>query len=139
MFSKELHYQEHTRRYSIAATQAGWEVREERDNEVVKQAQYQDWHRVERALRTFTIELDDLRRQGWLETTNESSLPVPRWRTATLRHLRTLDGLCSARERAGRRAVMEDLLHSAESGAGALLPLLNVSASSGANPSTLAS
>ena len=70
MFSRRLHYQEHTRRYSIAPTESGWEVREERDNEVVRQARYQDWHRVERALRTITTELDDLRRMGWWEVTN---------------------------------------------------------------------
>ena len=33
----------------------GWEVREERDSEVVRQAHYQDWHRVERARRSFAI------------------------------------------------------------------------------------
>ncbi len=51
MFSKSLRYQEQTRRYSIAPTDAGWEVREERDSELVKQVRYQDWHRVERARR----------------------------------------------------------------------------------------
>ncbi len=49
MFSKSLRYQEQTRRYSIEQTDAGWEVREERDSAVVKQVRYQDWHRVERA------------------------------------------------------------------------------------------
>jgi len=38
-----------TRRYSIAATEAGWEVREERDSEVVRKVQLPDWLRVERA------------------------------------------------------------------------------------------
>ena len=70
MFSKSLRYQEQTRRYSIAQTAAGWEVREERDSELVKQVRYQDWHRVERAIRTIAIELKDLQRQGWSETTN---------------------------------------------------------------------
>ena len=70
MFSKSLRYQEQTRRYSIAQTDAGWEVREERDSELVKQVRYQDWHRVERAIRTIAIELKDLQRQGWSETTN---------------------------------------------------------------------
>ena len=70
MFSKTVRYQEQTRRYSIAPTETGWEVREERDSEVVKQAHYQDWHRVERAQRRITVELDDLRRLGWSEFTN---------------------------------------------------------------------
>ena len=70
MFSKSLRYHEQTRRYSIAQTEGGWEVREERDSALVKQVRYQDWHRVERALRTITIEMKDLQRQGWSETTN---------------------------------------------------------------------
>ncbi len=64
-FIKNLRFQEHTRRYSIAVNDAGWEVREELDSRVVRQAQYQDWHRVERARRTIATELDDLRSQGW--------------------------------------------------------------------------
>ena len=70
MFSKSLRYQEQTRRYSIEQTDAGWEVREERDSALVKQVRYQDWHRVERAIRTIAVELNDLQRQGWSETTN---------------------------------------------------------------------
>ena len=70
MFSKSLRYQEQTRRYSIEQTDAGWEVREERDSALVKQVRYQDWHRVERAIRTISIELKDLQSQGWSETTN---------------------------------------------------------------------
>ena len=69
MFSKSLRNKEQTRRYSIAPTESGWEVREERDSEVVKKVRYQDWHRVERALRSITIELDDLQKQGWSEVT----------------------------------------------------------------------
>jgi hypothetical protein len=66
-FDKSLKYQEQTRRYSIAATDSGWEVREERDREVVRAVHYQDWHRVERARRSITHELRALREQGWAE------------------------------------------------------------------------
>ena len=66
-FSKKLQLQQQTRRYSILAVDGGWEVREERDSEVVRQAQYQDWHRVERARRSITLELSDLFDQGWSE------------------------------------------------------------------------
>ena len=69
-FEKNLRLQEQTRRYSIAPTESGWEVREERDSKVVKQVHYQDWHRVERARRTITIELDHLQQQGWSEVKN---------------------------------------------------------------------
>lgn len=66
-FTKQLQYLDHTRRYSIEATDEGWQVREERDSQLVRQATYQDWHRVERVRRSIAIELDDLRTQGWSE------------------------------------------------------------------------
>ena len=69
---KSVRNDRQTRRYSILATDSGWEVREERDSEVVRQVHYQDWHRVERARRSIAIELDQLERSGWSEikTTN---------------------------------------------------------------------
>ena len=70
-FSRKLQYLDHTRRYSIAATVDGWEVREERDSKVVRQERYDDWHRVERARRSITSELDDLRSKGWAEVNNQ--------------------------------------------------------------------
>lgn len=66
-FDKQVRLQQQTRRYSIAVTDAGWEVREERDHEVVRQVRYQDWHRVERARRSIAMELDELHSKGWLE------------------------------------------------------------------------
>ena len=69
-FQKSLKNQERTLRYSIVATDTGWEVREERDSQVVRKAHYQDWHRVERARRSIDLELHDLQRQGWSEVTN---------------------------------------------------------------------
>ena len=69
-FDKSLRFLEKTRRYSIASTDGGWEVREERDSEVVRKVQLNDWHRVERARRSIAIELDALQRQGWSEVKN---------------------------------------------------------------------
>ena len=66
-FTKKIQLLEHTRRYSIFTTEVGWEVREERDSQLVRQAHYQDWHRVERAKRSISNELDDLQTQGWAE------------------------------------------------------------------------
>lgn len=66
-FEKNLRYLEQTRRYSIAPTNLGWEVREERGSEVVRQELYRDWHRVERARRSMTLELNELRDKGWRE------------------------------------------------------------------------
>jgi len=69
-FEKNLRLLEKTRRYSIAVTATGWEVREERDSEVVRTVQLQDWHRVERARRTIANELDALQQAGWSEVKN---------------------------------------------------------------------
>jgi len=66
-FTRQLRYLQHTHRFSILSTDSGWEVREERDSKIVRRATYQDWHRVERARRSITIELDNLRRNGWSE------------------------------------------------------------------------
>lgn len=66
-FVKSLRNQQQTRRYSIATTNVGWEVREERDSKVVRREHYRDWHRVERARRSISIELKALRDNGWRE------------------------------------------------------------------------
>ena len=65
LFEKRLRLEDNTRRYSIVPTDSGWEVLEERDSQVVKKVQLQDWHRVERARRNITIELDKLKQSGW--------------------------------------------------------------------------
>lgn len=65
MFTRHLRNADHTRRYSIAVTPAGWEVRQELDSQVVRRVEYQDWHRVERARRSITIEVDQLEAAGW--------------------------------------------------------------------------
>jgi hypothetical protein len=39
-----------SRRITVTRGQRGWEVKEERDNEVVRRVTYTDWHRVERAV-----------------------------------------------------------------------------------------
>ena len=64
-FDKRLRFQDTTLRFSIQPTEAGWEVREERDSEVVKKIQLQDWHRVERARRSIAIDLKKLEQKGW--------------------------------------------------------------------------
>ena len=64
-FEKHLRYLDQTRRYSIATTSTGWEVREERGSEIVRKELYHDWHRVERVRRSIVVELDALREEGW--------------------------------------------------------------------------
>ena len=66
MFAKELRRAGHTRKFSIRdAGPSGWEVRDEQDNRLLKHVHYTDWHRVERALNMFTLQIDDLESNGW--------------------------------------------------------------------------
>lgn len=66
MFATELSHDGHTKRFSVVrAAERGWEIREEQDSRVVRQAWYSDWHRVERALTRFSLQVSQLARQGW--------------------------------------------------------------------------
>lgn len=57
-----------TRRFTVTAQpNSGWEVREESDRGVIRCDRYDDWHRVERALRAFAIEAQALSASGWVE------------------------------------------------------------------------
>lgn len=67
MFVKELYRAGHTRKFSIADLgTAGWEVRDEQDDRVLKQIRYTDWHRVERALNMFHLQIGELEDAGWV-------------------------------------------------------------------------
>jgi hypothetical protein len=67
MFNKELRFAGHVKRFLISGMgRDGWEVREEQDERVVKQIRYTDWHRVERALGMFNLEIVELESQGWV-------------------------------------------------------------------------
>jgi hypothetical protein len=67
MFAKSIRKADHVRRYTIKATQTGWEVRQEQDSKIVRQACYHDWHRVERAREAFSLKAMSLREAGWVE------------------------------------------------------------------------
>jgi len=67
MFAKELYRAGHTRKFSIRDLGvSGWEVRDEQDDCVLKQVRYTDWHRVERALNMFNLQIDELEDAGWV-------------------------------------------------------------------------
>ena len=67
MFAKELSRAGHTRKFSIRDLGAsGWEIRDEQDDRVLKQVCYTDWHRVERALSMFNLQIDELEDAGWV-------------------------------------------------------------------------
>jgi hypothetical protein len=57
MLKREYTQDGHVARLSVSKnTNAGWEIREERDDRVVRRAQLTDWHRVERALQVFELQ-----------------------------------------------------------------------------------
>jgi hypothetical protein len=71
MFHLSLQCADHVRRYSItAANPFGWEVKLEEDREVRRNDLYQDWHRVERAMALFELEVLQLTASGWHLTTD---------------------------------------------------------------------
>ena len=47
----------HTLRVTVTRKGVGWEIREERDSELVRTSRHTDWHRVERALRVIEQDL----------------------------------------------------------------------------------
>jgi len=66
MFAKILTHDGHTRQFTIRdAGAAGWEVLEQQDDRVTRDVHYTDWHRVERALAGFELEVALLEREGW--------------------------------------------------------------------------
>ena len=56
MVTHELTQSGHTKRFTITRGAMGWDVKEERDSEVVRVATYTDWHRVERAVQVFRLQ-----------------------------------------------------------------------------------
>jgi hypothetical protein len=67
MYAHILRRAAHIRRFTIATSSTGWEVRDEEDNRIIKSRRYDDWHRVERARLTFAVEAVELRDAGWTE------------------------------------------------------------------------
>ena len=66
MFAKELYNEGHVKRFSVRENgKDGWDVREEQDDRVLRHVRYTDWHRVERALNVFAIQIDELENRGW--------------------------------------------------------------------------
>jgi hypothetical protein len=49
----------HLNRVTILRSREGWDVREERDDQVVRRVSYTDWHRVERVIIAFEMARPD--------------------------------------------------------------------------------
>jgi len=56
MVTHELTDSGHTKRFTITRGALGWDVKEERDSQVVRTVTYTDWHRVERAIQVFQMQ-----------------------------------------------------------------------------------
>ena len=67
MLTREFVQDGHTKRVTVTRSEAGWAVKEERDDRVVRDIKYTDWHRVERAVSKMTSEASELERSGWRE------------------------------------------------------------------------
>jgi hypothetical protein len=66
VFSLNLTDGAHHRHFAVErAPNLGWKIRDESDAEVIRQATFDDWHRVELAIRGFTAEAAILTRHGW--------------------------------------------------------------------------
>jgi hypothetical protein len=66
MYERQLRQSGQTRRYEIRERNGAWEARALLDTQVVKQARYDDWHRVERARLRFELEVVSLEDRGWV-------------------------------------------------------------------------
>ena len=56
METRERSTSGHTDTLVVTKTAEGWEVRETHDRAVVRTQQYNDWHRVERAMKVFVLQ-----------------------------------------------------------------------------------
>jgi hypothetical protein len=77
IFAKRLRSHDHTLSFVVDNADArGWEVREEKDNEVIRRAWMHDWRRVETAMMKFGIEAMQLQSAGWTEVQTPASSVV---------------------------------------------------------------
>jgi hypothetical protein len=65
MYHKHLRQAGHSRRFEIHEADGVWEVRAAHDSRIVKHARYDDWHRVERTMLAFSLEVLALEAEGW--------------------------------------------------------------------------
>ncbi len=69
MFHRMLRKASTVRRFTITPLRQspGWDVRGEQDSRVLRSHVYYDWHRVERASLSFSLEIQALLDRGWVE------------------------------------------------------------------------
>lgn len=68
IFTKTLVRGRHVRSFRIHPVRAtGWIASEEADQRLVLRRQLTDWHRVERTVTRFMVEVAELHREGWVD------------------------------------------------------------------------
>jgi hypothetical protein len=67
MLERHLVNRGHVHHFVVRHDTTGWDVREEEDSKVIRQAHLDDWHRVERAVQLFDDAAVALERDGWIE------------------------------------------------------------------------
>jgi hypothetical protein len=83
MFNHRLEHQGRTRGFMIASRAGGgWDVLEEADRRVVREAHYDDWHRVERQLQAFAARVERLKNEGWVPVASAAGAAAPLTRGA---------------------------------------------------------
>jgi hypothetical protein len=66
MFSIALRQAGHTRKYHVKPSNvSGWDLTLLEDLRPIRQVHYDDWHRVERAVATLQLEVQELTAKGW--------------------------------------------------------------------------
>ena len=69
LYTRSLRRASDIRRFTISsADSSGWQVREEQNSRVLREARYDDWHRVERARKSFSLRAESLASAGWTES-----------------------------------------------------------------------
>ena len=63
--SRSLAKQDHSVRLDVTNRSSGWHVRRDEDAQTTRSVNYDDWHRVERAIADFDRTASALREQGW--------------------------------------------------------------------------
>jgi hypothetical protein len=66
MFQMRVRNAGRTRGFQVREQGGRWEVSTEEDSRIVRSVQYDDWHRVERAVMAFKLEVSALEQQGWV-------------------------------------------------------------------------
>jgi hypothetical protein len=65
--SRHLSNETHVHDFMVTQDADGWDVREEEDSCILRQAHHDDWHRVERDTWLFDLRALALKENGWIE------------------------------------------------------------------------